>query len=85
MNITYTQNIKECTFEEIKVGECCEYEGKVYLRIPRFSGNFVTINAVSLSNSNWDVLDCLTFISEQTKVYPVFTELKVTYKCEEVK
>lgn len=85
MNITYTQNIKECTFEEIKVGECCEYEGKIFFRIPRFSGNFVTINAVNLGNSSSDILEGVTFISDQTKVYPVSTELKVTYKCEEVK
>ena len=83
MKIRYTQNIKECTFEKIKVGECCEYEGKVYFRIPEISGNFVKINAVNLGTSSSDILEGVTFISEQAKVYPVYTELKVTYKCVE--
>ena len=83
MNITYTQNLIECTFEKIKIGECCEYHGKVFFRIPEISGNFVKINAVNLGNSNSDIMEGVTFISEQAKVYPVYTELKVTYKCVE--
>lgn len=33
MNITYTQNIEECTFQEIEYGECFEVEGLIHLKI----------------------------------------------------
>lgn len=85
MKIRYTQNIKECTFEEIKIGECCEYEGEIVFRIPFVIKNSLEINAVNLGKLTSDASNCLLCIPSNTKVYPVQTELMVTYKCEEIK
>lgn len=80
MNITYTQNIKECTFQDIGCGECFEWKGNIFLRVPSFTDLYKTVTAIRL--------DCYTresmyyYFELYTKVIPVSTELKVTYKCE---
>lgn len=83
MNITYTQNIEECTFSEIEHGECFEWNGDIFLKIPGFIDNSRVVNAIRLGYGSR--IEMYYNIDISTKVIPVSTELKVTYKCEEVK
>ena len=78
MKITFTQDISECKFSEIKVGDCFEHAGDVYVKIPYVSHNSLTVNAFNLQTCN-----LLKYFNECDMVYPVDTELKVTYKCED--
>ena len=82
MNITYTQNIEECTFQNIEYGECFEWNGDIFLRVPSFVDTN-KVNAIRLGDSNG--LGMFYNIDLNENVLPVSTELKVTYKCEEVK
>lgn len=83
MNITYTQNIEECTFYDIGCGECFEWEGNIFLRVPSFIDRNKAVTAIRLDCSTRESM--YYYFDVDTKVIPVSTELKVTYKCEEVK
>ena len=80
MNIIYTQNIEECTFQEI---ECFEWKGDIFLKVPSFVDNFQNVNAIRLGSGSRTGMYHNINLNEN--VIPVSTELKVTYKCEEVK
>lgn len=83
MNITYTQNIEECTFNEIEHGECFEWNNDIFLKVPCFVDNSQNVNAIRLGCGSRTGM--YHFINLNENVIPVSTELKVTYKCEEVK
>ena len=80
MNISYTQNIIECAFNEISHGECFEYNKDIFLKVPSFVDNSNVVNAIRLG---YNSRECMYYYFDlSTKVIPVSTELKVTYKCE---
>ena len=81
MHITYTQNIVECTFNEIQCGECFEWNKDIFLKVPNFTDNFQNANAIRLGCSSRTGM--YHNISLNEKVFPLSTELKVTYRCEE--
>lgn len=83
MNITYTQNIKECTYNEIGHGECFEWNNDIFLKVPCFVDNSQNVNAIRLGYCSRTGM--YYNIDLRENVIPVSTELKVTYKCEEVK
>lgn len=78
MKISYTQDVKNCKFSDIKIGDCFEANGDVYVKIPYVSHNSLTVNAFNLQTCN-----LLKYFNEKDDVYPLTTELKVTYVCED--
>lgn len=80
MNITYTQNIVECTYQEIGYGECFQWNKDVFLKVPSFVDNSNVVTAIRLGYITRDSMYYYFDLNE--KVIPVSTELKVTYKCE---
>lgn len=80
MNITYTQNIVECTYQKIGYGECFEWNKDIFLKVPSFVDNSNVVTAIRLG---YNSRECMYYYFDlSTKVIPVSTELKVTYKCE---
>lgn len=78
MKISYTQDVKSCNFSDIKIGDCFEANGDVYVKIPYVTYRSLTVNAFNLHTCN-----LLKYFNEKDDVYPLTTELKVTYVCED--
>ena len=69
MNVTYVKNLKEVDFDTIKVGECFEYDIKVYMKIKELEK--VHYNAINLENGS------ISWFPLNKEVVPLDVELMV--------